>query len=191
MEDKVINTNFEESDNDTEKNIETDNKRFDFLPENAGEELLMSFRTVEREYYEKDTTWFILATIFALISIIYFIFDGAFSSAIVFALILSFLYLYGNEPPRLVEIHITSWGVYINRAFYDYKEIKCFWIINDQVNNIHSLHLEVGKNILRIITIQLYDIPDIYIKKSFENYLEEDLEREEPTHNRIKRFFRL
>lgn len=173
----------------TSKNDKTDH--FDFFPNNEGEEPLISFKAVEREHYEKSTAWFVLATIIAIASIIYFIMDQAFSSAIVFALILSILYLYGNEPPRVVEIHITSWGIYINKHFYDYKSLKCFWIINDPVNKIHALHLEAGKNILRILTIQLHDIQDNYIRTTLSPYIKEDLEREEPMHNQIRRIIGL
>jgi len=161
---------------------------FKHLPKDTN---ILSFKSLEREYHYKDSSWYFLATIFILGSVAYFIYDGSFSSAILFMFILSFLYIYGNHPPRVVEIHFSEQGLYINKIYYPYTELNCFWIVTSGEDNVHSLNFELGNKIKRIITIQLHDINDNFIRSILKDKVEEDYEKEEPGHTKLSRFFRL
>jgi len=164
---------------------------FQNTPDEIQENRQLSFKALEREYYYKTIGWYVLATLLTIIAVSYFIWNGSFTSAIVFVLILSVIFLFGNHPPRIIEIHITDNGVYIDKKYYSFKEINCFWIVNDKKTNIHALYLETGKKILRVISIQLHDIDDDVIKNVLNEYINEDLEREEPTHSKTRRIFKI
>lgn len=172
-----------------DKKDDLKNKGFKNYP-GDNEEALLSFRSLEREYYHKGIGWYLMAGIFVAISIFYFISDRSFTSAIVFALIFSVTVLYGNHPPRIVEIHFTQEGIYIHKKFFTYKEIKHFWIINSPRTGVHALHFEVGEKIIQTVSIQLHDIEDNVIRNVLTDRVDEDFEKEEPTHHQLRRFLR-
>jgi len=180
----------EEKENKNENENST-KLEFKYIPENDYEELRFSFFSEERDHYEKSLGWYILATLFTIVSVYYFIMDESFSSAIVFILILTVLFLFGNTRPRIVEIHFTNEGIYLNKRHYSYKNINTFWIITDKKKQIHVLYIEVGKAIIRTISIQLHDVPDYIIRESFRNNVKEDKEKEEPINSKIKRTLKL
>jgi len=183
-----VNLNYTMDKKEQEKQEEIE---FKHTPKNEHEELRFSFFAEEREHYEKNALWFVLATIFVLVSVTYFIMDESFSSAIVFVLILALFYLFGNNLPRIMEIHLTDKSLYINKKRFEFKDIQTFWIIKDKAKNIHNLNLEIGKNIVRTITIQLHDIPDYLIRAAFKDQIKEDADKEEPVRSKIKRVFKL
>ena len=170
-----------------------DSPKVDFKnkPNEEQENRQLSFKAMEREHYHKTTEWYIVATLLTMITVSYFIWNGSFTSAIVFVLILSVMFLFGNHPPRIIEIHITDNGIYIDSTYYRFKDINCFWIVNNKKTNIHALYLETGKKILRIISIQLHDIDDDLIRNVLNGHLDEDLSREEPTHSKTRRILKI
>lgn len=167
-----------------------DINRFKHTP-SGNEESLLSFKAQEHEYYPKSILWYVVAGIFAALSIAYFISDQSFSSAIAFALIFSVTLLYGNNPPRIIEVHFTHEGIYIQKTFYEYRKMNSFWIINSPKNNIHSLHFDIGKKIVQTMTIQLHDIHDSIIRSVLQDRVEENFEKEEPSHHQVRRFLGL
>jgi hypothetical protein len=164
---------------------------FEHTPHNEHHRTNLSFKTEEREYYEKSVTWYVIATILTAAAVTYFIIDEAFSSAIVFVLILTVLFLFGNSEPKVIEIHISDIGIHIQRRLFPYKEINFFWIINRPEADIHALYFEFGTTVKRVVCIQLHDMPDNVIRHALRDYLEENFEKEEPKHNQLCRMLRL
>lgn len=119
---------------------------------------------------EKGIGWYITMGIIVLAFVAY----GLMSSAgeygwivsITFLLMAGVYYMSQMSTPPIVKVDITDHGIRFGAKFYNYSDIKTFWIIDNE--DIISLNFTVSKGTNRRVTIL---IPIEINRAQLKNYL--------------------
>src|SRR3989344_5481594 len=143
-------------------------------------EVLFNWVFPEFPRYERDKSWYFWASVIAVILLIYAIFSANFLFAVII-IVSSLTILMFHRSNNEINFKITEDGILLNKQFYDYRDIKNFYIIY-QPPAVKTLYFE-PKSIFRPrVPVSLEDQNPVKIREVLLNYLEEDLEREnEPT----------
>lgn len=165
-------------DNKTENNIN-----------NTGE-VLYEFQAPEFIHHERGNNWFIGLGIFVVLGVILGIYDNSLSVILLSIMIGSVYTLTSNIKPKVITIKFTTFGVLWKEKFFLYQDIEKFWILWDP-NEVQTLHLWLGKGILKelIIPIENQKIDDI--RNVLGYYLPEQEKVKEPVSNILSRKFKL
>jgi len=144
----------------------------------------------EFNQHERSKRWYIWAGVAILFLLIFSIYTADYLFAII-VIISSLIILLFQRSSNRVEFKITEDGVIVNNNFFDYQELKNFYIIY-QPPEIKSLYFE-SKSILRPrIPVSLEDQNPVKIREVLLKHLEEDLEKEkEPISEQFSRMFKL
>lgn len=114
------------------------------------------FEWIAHEYiqHEKGKNWYLIAAIIVVISIFASVISGNWSLALVIITFVGvYIYTHQYHPPKEVRIRVTERGIHVGSMFFNYSNIKCFWIFYD--NGLKTLNLSVVKRIQSEINIQL------------------------------------
>ena len=140
--------------------------------------------------HERGKNWYIIAGIVALLLLVY----SAFSANLLFALVIIIfilVILMFQRNTDEVEFQIHEDGISVNRNFYDYKDIKNFFIIYEPPQ-VKTLYFEPKSLFSPRIPIPFKDQDPVKIREVLLGYLEEDLDQEnEPLSDQISRLFKL
>ena len=144
----------------------------------------------EFERHERGKNWYIAAAIIVGALLIY----CTVTSNVLFAVIVIVAYLLTlmfHRSSNDVEIKITESGIAINSRFYDYKQLKQFYIIYEPPE-VKKLYFEPRSIVSPRIPVALIDQDPIAIRETLNRFLTEDLDREhEPTSDQFSRLLKL
>ncbi len=142
------------------------------------EDLLINWHFPEFATHERSKKWYIAAVIVLGILVIY----AVWTKNILFAVILILAAFIGViqhfQKPHDVEAAITEDGIIVGRKFYRYEEIEGFWMIY-KPHIAKLLYLDFKNKFKKNLPIPLENVDPIRIREILNQYLEEDLEREE------------
>jgi uncharacterized integral membrane protein len=150
----------------------------------------LSWQVPEYEAKERDKKWYIIATIFLLITLFFCFFEingfkvsflGV-NSNFIFALILILssiiMIINDGQEPNLVDFKIGPEGINIGKRFYDYDDLRHFSIIYKPNIEVSHLYFEFKNSFVHPrLSIHLYEQDPIIIRNYLLRYLTEDLER--------------
>jgi len=115
----------------------------DMLISEHSEDVLSHWQGPEYEVYEKDSRWYMIATLIITAIVAYAVITNSPIMAITFILIGVVGYIQIQKPPRVLNFIITRDGVSAGRELYAYENIKSFWIeYSPPHTKILSLHLK-------------------------------------------------
>ncbi len=156
-----------------------------------GEEI-MSWQVPEYDKHERSRGWYIAASVFALLLIIYSFFSGNFLFAVIIIIVALVIILHDGQHPVKVKVSLTDEGIVVGRKFYDFDEIKDFSIIYKPRQGIKNLYFEF-KNVIRPrLSLPLGNVNPLPIRKNLLKYLPEDLERtDQPLSEALAKMFKL
>lgn len=145
------------------------------------DQALLSWKTLEYPYQEKDSGWFIALFIIAISGLVGAFLYGEFLFAVVIALGSFTLALYAVKKPGTVEIVITEKKVWVNDTPYPYKTLASFSIDEDATPDKLILERHILWNPLIIAPIPK-EIPSDEVRALLKKKLPEKYFREPLSH---------
>lgn len=160
-------------------------------PTDLGDEIV-GWQIPEYEKYGRTKTWYIIASIIAVILLIYSVYTKNFLfTVIVFIASLTIIIRDGREPD-LVYFSLTDEGVLIGKKFIDYDEFKNFSIVYKPRQGVRNLYFEYKNQMKPRVSIPLNDMNPLLIRENLLKYLTEDLERtDRPVSEELARMLKL
>ncbi|MCK9378975.1 MAG: hypothetical protein M0P97_02415 [Candidatus Moranbacteria bacterium] len=102
---------------------------------------LIQWEGPEYENYPKDRRWYLLASLFLGIVIVYALITNSPLMAITFILIGIVGFIHLEKDPSVYTYSITKEGVHAERELYEFDDIQSFWILYKEPHQrILSLH---------------------------------------------------
>ena len=156
------------------------------------ENIIINWMVPEYEAYERSKSWYIAASIIAVIVLIYALWTANFLFVVIIVLAATVIILNDNGNPENVGFAIADEGLIIGQKFIDFDELKNFSIIYKPRQNTKQIYFEFHNVLRPRLSIQLNNMNPLKIRDILLNYLQEDLEREnEPFSERIGKLFKI
>ena len=137
------------------------------------EEPYFSWEAPEYEHFEKHPKWYWVMGGILLAIVVYALVTNSILMAITFILIGMLGYIYAEREPRIIRMEITPDGIRVDNYFYDYDDIRSFWIFYEVEENIKVLSLHSKKTFLPHIHIPIGNANPIKIRETLLQYLPE------------------
>jgi len=128
--------------------------------------------------YRKNKSWYQILWVILVLLIIFAIFKGGFLPVVTFVLMGIVVYVYSKKEPRKIHFKIVNKGIWFNEKFYDFTELKSFWILYEPPE-LKTLNFLTEKKLPGIITFQLGDQNPVKIREILLEFLPEDEKRKE------------
>ena len=146
-------------------------------PEDIGE-ALMSWQFPEYVKHERSKRWYVAALVLSGLLLLYAVFTTNFLFAII---VLVFLFIgifqYFQEP-RNLRVTIAEDGIVLAKRFYPFKELASFWMVYEPPR-VKNLYLDFKSRGKRSLSIPLENVNPLDLRDLLNEFLEEDLEREQ------------
>ncbi|MFH0854237.1 MAG: hypothetical protein V1891_01975 [bacterium] len=139
--------------------------------------LLVSWSFPEFIKYERSRKWYIIASVFTALLLIYSVFSYNFLLAVIVVMAVMIVLMREKAEPRKIKFSITERGVEIGDFFSPFRDIKRFSVVY-QPPEVKFLYLEFKFKIKPRFMVQLGDQNPNEIRKILKEYIEEDLDRE-------------
>jgi hypothetical protein len=137
------------------------------------EEPSFSWSAPEYEHFEKRPKWYWIMGAILVAIVVYAIATNSLLMAITFILIGMLGYVYAEREPRIIRMEIAPEGIRVDNYFYDYDDIRSFWIFYEIEHGHKNLSLHSKKTFLPYIHIPIRDANPIRIRETLLNYLPE------------------
>lgn len=158
--------------------------------DNLTPEILISWDFPEFEKYERNRTWYLIASLIFIALLIYAVFTANFLFAVIIIFVSIILYFQEKHEQIIVTFAITPDGLILGEKFYAFKEIKKFYLIYEPPE-VKKLYIEFKNFLKPRLGIPLLEQNPVRVREILVNYLDEDLDKEyEPLTDKIGRFFK-
>lgn len=154
------------------------------------DEPTFSWQAPEYEHFKKHPKWYWVTGGLLLAIIIYALVTNSILMAITFILIGMLGYIYAEREPRIIQMEILPDGIRVDNYFYDYDNIRSFWIFYEVEEAIKVLSLHSKKTFLPHIHIPIGDANPIKIRETLLFYLPE-IKQELSIFDRLERIIGL
>jgi hypothetical protein len=132
-----------------------------------------SWEAPEYEHLEKHPKWYWIMGGILLAIIIYALVTNSILMAITFILIGMLGYIFAERAPRTIQMEISEDGIRVDNYFYEYDDLKSFWIFYEVEEGIKILSLHSKKTFLPYIHIPIGNTNPILVREILINYLPE------------------
>ena len=139
----------------------------------SAEEPSFSWEAPEYEHFEKHPKWYWIMGGILLAIVVYALVTNSILMAITFILIGMLGYFYAEREPRIIQMEITPDGIRVDNYFYDYDDLKSFWIFYEIEEEIKVLSLHSKKTFLPYVHIPIGNANPIKIRETLLNYIPE------------------
>ena len=136
-------------------------------------EPVFSWQAPEYDHYEKHPKWYWTMGTILLAIVIYALVTNSILMAITFILIGMLGYIYAEREPKIIEMEINPDGIKADNFFYEYNDLKSFWIFYEVEENFKILSLHSKKSFLPHIQIPIGSANPIMLRETLINYLPE------------------
>jgi len=142
------------------------------------QKILIDWDFPEFSKYERGKKWYLLVIILVTLFLLYAIWTKNILFAIILVLAAFIGVVQHFQKPVMVDAAITEDGVVIGNKFYAYEDLEKFWIIyKPEIAKL--LYLDFKNPLKRRLAIPLEEVDPLKVRSILQQYLEEDLEREE------------
>lgn len=153
-------------------------------------EVFFNWQFFEFPQYEREKSWYVWGGIIVGLLLVYSIITINFLFGLII-IISTLIVLMFQRSNNEVEFKIAEDGILVNQKFYDYKEIKNFYIIYEPPE-VKTLYFEPKSIFQPRLPISLETQDPVKIREVLLQYLSEDLDREdEPVSDQASRLFKL
>jgi len=115
-------------------------------------QIFMEWVTPAYPMFEKSWGWYFLMMVIVLGFVAYDVWTGGWIVSVTFLLMAAVYFISQLKPtPTLVKVQITDHGVRFGQRFYEYSQLKSFYLILDEDYKV--LYLSVLKGLERRISI--------------------------------------
>lgn len=139
--------------------------------------------------YERSQRWYLFGGGFCAFMVVYGIFSGAWSTALVFAFIPALYYLVRNQSHVKHSIKIAEVGVIFDERMFVWAELGEFWILTGP--DYHELHISPKKKSRAEIIIQTGTIDPYELRDVLSQFLPQVADRRERLLDAIIRFCKI
>lgn len=151
------------------------------MPENH-----IQWSAPEFEHYQKSKSWFIVTGIVASLLLLWSLLTTNFLFALLIALSYFTFITYAVKRPKEIQLAITSRGVKVEKAIYEFENLKSFWIFYDPPE-IRELSLRSKKTVMPYIKIPLGEQNPVEVRRVLIKYLPERKHKESLIDNLARR----
>lgn len=141
------------------------------------ENFLINWTFPELQAPERSKSWYVWASLISLVLLFIAVMTGNFLFGLLIILIAIVLFAHHHKDIEEIEFGITDEGLQIDDKFFDFRDLKHFWIIYEPPV-VKNLYFEFKSSTRPRITIPLRDINPVKVRKILLEYMEEDLSRE-------------
>lgn len=153
---------------------------------------IISWQIPEYEKHERSKLWYILFGIIGIAMLIYAILSANFLFAIILIIGGFILILNDARNPQLINVTVSSEGIFIGKKFYDYDVLRDFSIIYKPTSNIKQLYFEFKSRSKHRLSLPLADINPLFLRENLLQYLTEDLSRtDQSTSEALSKFLKI
>ncbi len=136
------------------------------------------WKTVNYIQHDRSSTWYLIFGLISLGLIVFGIFTKSILTVITFVAVIASVLTLNYQTPRTLTCKATKTGISYGRTLFPYKIIKTFWILYHPPE-IRTLNFETTAYLNNRITIQLENQDPVELQAFLNQYLREDLDREE------------
>jgi len=152
---------------------------------------LLSWKLPEFHQPERGKMWYISTLIIAAAIIIWSAFTANYLFMIIIILVSIIFIVQNRQKAKLIECKIKEDGIELGRNFYDYNDIKNFWIVYHPPE-VKSIYIDFKSTLRPTLPISLENQNPLKVREVLKKYLEEDLEKEEePASDSISRALKI
>lgn len=160
-------------------------------PQSGHGNVLMQWTFPEFEQPQRSLTWYVVAIVVVITLILVSLWTRNFLFLIIVLLSAALIIQRGRRPAAHLSVAITDTGILLgNRRFYEYGEMRTFWMVYDPPEvkrlfiTLRGLHPDI------IIPLERQN--PLKIRQMLSKYVPEDVEREsEPPFETIGRSLKL
>lgn len=152
--------------------------------------ILHEWTIQEYERHERGTFWYVFMISIGLALVLYALATQNFLFALIIILFAIILFLQSHQEPLQVQFQITELGVIISRRFYTWSEFNNYYIIYEPPH-VKTLFLDTASTLRPVLRVPLLDMNPNEIRHTLNQYLTEDVEKEEPLSDRMARNWRI
>lgn len=145
--------------------------------------ILHQWEFPEYERHNRGPVWYVLAFAIGTALIVYALKDGNPLFALIILLFALILFTNHRQEPMQLNFTMYETGIQVGDTFFLFREIETFSVIYEPPT-VKVLYLMPKNRVLRgEITIPLRDQNPVEVRRMLLEYLKEDLDRDEETHN--------
>lgn len=154
-------------------------------------EVFFSWQFPEFVQYDRGRGWYLTAGLISLALIIWSVWTANFLFALGLIIIALIVALHENRDPLTVNFEINEDGIKLADKFFEYKEIKDFFIIYEPPA-VKDLHFEFDSYLRPRLAIPLQDNDPVEVRAVLLRQLPENLSRQdEPLSDYLARKWKL
>ena len=157
-----------------------ENKPHNKLPEG------IIWKALSHEPQRRPPGWYLAFALISLGLIIFGLYSHSILTVVTFCVIIFSVLLLGNLQPSAVTYKATKTGIALGNTIYPYKIIKTFWIVYNPPE-VKTLNFETTAYFNNQLTLQLGNQNPMELKRFLNQYLQEDLNREESVTDTLAR----
>lgn len=140
--------------------------------------ILASWKFPEFIKYKKTKGWYIGTIIIICALAIFAIFTQSYLFLLIIIIFITIYIIRGRREPMLLDIEITEDGIKLEQnSFYEWKEIKNFWIIYEPPE-VKNLYFDFKVGLRPSVSIFMKNQNPLNIRKILLEYLPEDTDKE-------------
>jgi hypothetical protein len=144
----------------------------------AGDNVLLGWHAREWIDHERGAVWWSVASVLFILAVVISLINEVYSAAFAFAALGGLLWVLSHHPAPIVQVSITEMGVQFGERFWQYANIKQFWIIHEK--GLSQLHLEVREGRWsKEFAIQLEDVNPLDVRDELARQIPEAEGKEE------------
>jgi hypothetical protein len=128
--------------------------------------------------HKRTYAWYLGFGIISLGLILFALFTHSILTLITFILLIVVVFIFATQPAVKVSYKLTNVGIEAGSITYPYKIIKKFWITYNPPT-IKTLSFETSAYLNNKVSLQLGDQDPVMVKSFLNQYLPEDLDRQD------------
>jgi len=143
----------------------------------------------EFKHYPKTAGWYVtLVAVFILLMAFFIIVESDYFAAVCLAIICALVIVFARQTPKRVEIELNERGIRFGTLVYPYKQLKYFWVVNNERHQTINFHTSAFINNVVILELENQD-PET-VRSFLLRFLPEHHLTEETTAQRIMHRFK-
>ncbi len=138
----------------------------------------ITWKALEYPEYRKHPLWFAGFGLLTALLVLFGLFTGSWTTALVFGLCAVLGIVYASKKPKTIDVKVTGLGVQVDGMEYSYQVIKKFGIAY-YPPDVKALYLETSAYLNALVKIELGGQDPNELREFLKKYVEENLEQQE------------
>jgi hypothetical protein len=115
----------------------------------------ISWQAYEFKHYEKNYGWYVATAAISILVIGFFVINRDIFAAISLGIMAIFiLFFFAGQKPQIIEIEINTEHIKYGNLIFPYKQIKYFWIVNNERHKTLNFHTTALLNNVMIFQLE-------------------------------------